>query len=152
MIKKILVIVCVIALAAVSVVGASASTIISQYQEGYSEISYDNPANFEVVIPETINAADGELTFTANSMHLHDNEVVEVVSKIGNSVDLLSETTQDIAKYNFNADSDGVLARFANGELTSEITVYPYVENASKIAAAHYSSSITFTVRLTEKS
>lgn len=150
MIKKILVVVCVIALAAVSAVGASASTIISQYQEGYSEISYDNPANFEVVIPDTINAADGVLTFTANSMHLHNDEVVEVISKIGNSVDLFSDTTQDVAKYNFNAESDGALARFADGELTSEITLYPYIENAREIAAAHYSNSITFTVRITD--
>lgn len=152
MIKKILVVVCVIALAAVSVVGASASTIISQYQEGYSEISYDNQANFEVVIPETINAADGVLTFTANSMHLHSDEVVEVISKTGNYVDLFSDTTQDVAKYNFNAESDGALARFADGELTSEITLYPYIENAREIAAAHYSSSITFTVRITDMS
>lgn len=151
MIKKMLALVCVIALAAVSVVGASAATIISQYQDGYSEIAYDNPANFEVVIPETIDAAEGTLTFNANSMHLHANEVVEVISKIGNSVDLISETTQDVAKYNFGADSDGALARFADGELTSQITLYPYVENAREIAAAHYSSSITFNVRIVEQ-
>lgn len=153
MMKKLLIAVCVIAISAVSVVGASAesSSLISQYQEAYSQVEYDNPTNFEIVIPETINANEGELKFTANHMNLHTNEVVEVISKNGSYIDLSSETTEDKAKYYFNANSDEALARFENGELTSQISVYPYVENAREIAAAHYTGTATFTIRLTEK-
>lgn len=150
MLKKVLIALCAVSLAACSVIGASAQeNLISQYQQAYSTVEYENPSNFEVVIPETIDGNEGILTFTALHMNLHDNETVEVYSDGGNVIDLTSETTEDIAKYNITVD-DSPVATFGNGELTSQYSIYPWVENAREIAAAHYSGTATFRIRLVE--
>ncbi len=149
MIKKAIIALCVISLAAFSVIGVSAACdyeLNNPDTVGYSSITYDNPSNYSVVIPDTIDGNANEITLTATNMNLHANETVEVTA--GNDiVDLTSAETDDIAKYNFGSNN-GVIASFNNGDLISKTTIYPYVENANQIAAAHYTGDVTFRVRL----
>lgn len=137
---------CAVALAVCSVVGVSAYQIDNPNMDGYSSISYDNPSNYAVVIPETIDGNQSTFTLTATHMNLHANETVEVTAGL-DVIDLTSTETDDIAKYNFGCNN-GVVASFNNGDLTSNTTLYPYVENANQIAAAHYTGDVTFRVRL----
>lgn len=128
MIKKVIIALCVISLAAFSVIGVSAAydyELNNPDMVGYSSITYDNPSNYAVVIPDTIDGNANEITFTATHMNLHSNETVEV--RPGNDVvDLTSTETDDVAKYNWGV-SNSVVASFNNGDLTSNITLYPYV-------------------------
>ena len=116
--------------------------------DGYSSIVYDNPSNYAVVIPETIDGNQSTFSLTATHMNLHENETVEVTAGY-DVVDLTSTETDDVAKYNFGCNN-GVVASFNNGDLESNILLYPYVENANEIAAAHYSGEVSFRIRLVE--
>ena len=151
MIKKAIIALCVISLAAFSVIGASAAfdyELNNPDTVGYSSITYENPSNYAVVIPDTIDGNANDITLTATHMNLHSNEMVEVRAGY-DVVDLTSTETDDVAKYNFGV-SNGIVASFNNGDLTSNITLYPYVENANEIAATNYSGTVTFRVYLVE--
>lgn len=139
---------CAVALAVCSVVGVSAYQIDNPNMDGYSSIVYDNPSNYAVVIPETIDGNQSTFSLTATHMNLHENETVEVTAGY-DVVDLTSTETDDVAKYNFGCNN-GVVASFNNGDLESNILLYPYVENANEIAAAHYSGEVSFRIRLVE--
>lgn len=139
---------CAVALAVCSVVGVSAYQIDNPTMDGYSSIVYDNPSNYAVVIPETIDGNQSTFSLTATHMNLHENETVEVTAGY-DVVDLTSTETDDVAKYNFGCNN-GVVASFNNGDLESNILLYPYVENANEIAAAHYSGEVSFRIRLVE--
>lgn len=148
MLKKMLIALCAVALAVCSVVGVSAYELDNPYMDGYSAIAYDNPSNYTVVIPETIDGNQTTFSLTATHMNLHENEKVEVYSVDGNTVDLTSTETDDIAKFHITVD-DIPVAVFENGELTSPV-IYPWVSNSNEIAAAHYTGAITFRIRLVE--
>lgn len=149
MIKKMLVSLCAVALAVCSVVGVSAYQIDNYNMDGYySSITYDNPSNYAVVIPEIIDGNQSAFSLSATHMNLHENETVEVYSADGNIIDLTSTETDDIAKFHINID-DAPVAVFENGELTSPV-VYSWVSNSNEIAATHYSGTISFRVRLVE--
>lgn len=130
----------------------SYGAISSQNDERESAIVFDNPSNYCIMIPETIVADGNYLNFSANSMNLHDNECVEVYSTTGSRIELTSTETNDIAIFLFNTDyNSDVVARFNNGDLQPNYIVTNSVENANEIAAAHYSGTATFKIRLVEK-
>lgn len=131
----------------------SYGALSSEYADKESTVVYDNPSNFCIMIPETIVANNGYLDFSATYMNLHSNEYVEVYSASGNTVEMNSSETEDIAICLFNTSyNSDVVAKFNNGDLTPEFTVTTSVTNANEIAAAHYEGTAIFRIRLVENS
>ena len=139
--------------AAVSVPSFSAdSELISEYQNISSNVTYENPSNYRVVIPATINANADSIVFTAESMHIKGNE--QLILRLRDDVELLNTDNNNIkANFSFNTELGigNTAARFYSEELTSNIIAYPYIENARDIPAGEYNGTATFEVVLSER-
>ena len=109
-----------------------------------TELIYNVPSSYEVVIPESINL-NQEYSFAATKMNIRDDEEIYVSCLDYEGVTLTNANGDEItAKLNLN--DGGIVAYFFKGDTVSRMFMTSDVEYTDSSPAGEYSGTTTFEI------
>lgn len=124
-------------------------------EESFNTVmEYTNPSNYQIVIPETIDAGAEHLTFEAYSMNILDTEKITIKLDGNNPIELAKEDDANFTAQVIIDCKDGdIVGEFYKDELSSHYNndISMVVQNANQIPAGKYSGSVSFTISLSDR-
>lgn len=128
------------------VVCIAAFTIPMISAAGDTELVYDLPSQYEVVIPESINV-NNDYSFMATKMNIRANEQVDVYAPNYTDI-ILTNESGDTMTVDLNSSYGGTVAQFNKGDLSSRLPMTANAIYTDDTPAGEYKGTTTFIISL----